>query len=32
MHVGLLHWYAAQAVNVRGETIPNSVAVVPEQS
>jgi aldehyde dehydrogenase (NAD+) len=24
--VGLLHWYAAQAVNVRGETIPNSVA------
>jgi aldehyde dehydrogenase (NAD+) len=24
--VSLLHWYAAQAVNVRGETIPNSVA------
>jgi aldehyde dehydrogenase (NAD+) len=23
--VSLLHWYAAQAVNLRGETIPNSV-------
>jgi aldehyde dehydrogenase (NAD+) len=23
--VSLLHWYASQAVNVRGETIPNSV-------
>ena len=24
-NVSLLHWYAAQAVNVRGETIPNSL-------
>lgn len=23
--VSLLHWYAAQAVNIRGETIPNSL-------
>jgi aldehyde dehydrogenase (NAD+) len=24
-NVGLLHWYAAQAVNIRGETIPSSL-------
>jgi aldehyde dehydrogenase (NAD+) len=24
-NVALLHWYAAQAVNIRGETIPNSL-------
>jgi aldehyde dehydrogenase (NAD+) len=25
-NVSLLHWYAAQSVNLRGETIPNSMA------